>query len=72
MFTYESRFVLEPDDKRIKIWREQGTRNQPQNNLKKYQPQKCLLFNNSIPSCQTTDKLPKLLKIFIITTENYP
>ncbi|GFY33294.1 transposable element Tcb1 transposase [Trichonephila clavipes] len=31
MFTYESRFVLEPDDKRIRIWRKQGTRNQPQN-----------------------------------------
>ncbi|GFU80761.1 transposable element Tc3 transposase [Trichonephila clavipes] len=31
MFTDESRFALEPDDKRIKIWRKQGTRNQPQN-----------------------------------------
>ncbi|GFX70776.1 HTH_Tnp_Tc3_2 domain-containing protein [Trichonephila clavipes] len=31
MFTDESRFALEPDDKRIRIWREQGTRNQPQN-----------------------------------------
>ncbi|GFX46897.1 transposable element Tcb1 transposase [Trichonephila clavipes] len=31
MFTDESRFALEPDDKRIWIWRKQGTRNQPQN-----------------------------------------
>ncbi|GFT38948.1 transposable element Tcb1 transposase [Trichonephila clavipes] len=31
MFTDESRFVLEPDDKRIRISRKQGTRNQPQN-----------------------------------------
>ncbi|GFU28383.1 transposable element Tcb1 transposase [Trichonephila clavipes] len=31
MFTDESRFALEPADKRIKIWRKQGTRNQPQN-----------------------------------------
>ncbi|GFY22295.1 transposable element Tcb2 transposase [Trichonephila clavipes] len=31
MFTDESRFDLEPDDKRIRIWRKQGTRNQPQN-----------------------------------------
>ncbi|KFM68362.1 Transposable element Tc3 transposase, partial [Stegodyphus mimosarum] len=31
MFTDESRFVLEPDDKRIRIWREQRTRNQSQN-----------------------------------------
>ncbi|GFT10507.1 transposable element Tcb1 transposase [Trichonephila clavipes] len=31
MFTDESRFGLEPDDKRIRIWRKQGTRNQPQN-----------------------------------------
>ncbi|GFY36156.1 transposable element Tcb1 transposase [Trichonephila clavipes] len=31
MFTDESRFALEPDDKRIMIWRKQGTRNQPQN-----------------------------------------
>ncbi|GFW61121.1 transposable element Tcb1 transposase [Trichonephila clavipes] len=31
MFTDESRFPLEPDDKRIRIWRKQGTRNQPQN-----------------------------------------
>ncbi|GFS52612.1 transposable element Tcb1 transposase [Trichonephila clavipes] len=31
MFTDESRFSLEPDDKRIRIWRKQGTRNQPQN-----------------------------------------
>ncbi|GFV28485.1 transposable element Tcb1 transposase [Trichonephila clavipes] len=30
MFTDESRFALEPDDKRIRIWRKQGTRNQPQ------------------------------------------
>ncbi|GFX58225.1 transposable element Tcb1 transposase [Trichonephila clavipes] len=30
MFTDESRFALEPDDKRI-IWPKQGTRNQPQN-----------------------------------------
>ncbi|GFV81514.1 HTH_Tnp_Tc3_2 domain-containing protein [Trichonephila clavipes] len=31
MFTDESRFSLEPDEKRIRIWRKQGTRNQPQN-----------------------------------------
>ncbi|GFT62651.1 transposable element Tcb1 transposase [Trichonephila clavipes] len=31
MFTDESRFVLEPDNKRIRIWRKQGTRIQPQN-----------------------------------------
>ncbi|GFX57182.1 transposable element Tcb1 transposase [Trichonephila clavipes] len=31
MFTDESRFALEPDDKRIRIWRKQGTHNQPQN-----------------------------------------
>ncbi|KFM63069.1 Transposable element Tcb1 transposase, partial [Stegodyphus mimosarum] len=31
MFTDESRFALEPDDKRIRIWREQRTRNQSQN-----------------------------------------
>ncbi|GFT29690.1 transposable element Tcb1 transposase [Trichonephila clavipes] len=31
MFTDESKFTLEPDDKRIGIWRKQGTRNQPQN-----------------------------------------
>ncbi|GFW09769.1 uncharacterized protein TNCV_868311 [Trichonephila clavipes] len=31
MFTDESRFALKPDDKRIWIWRKQGTRNQPQN-----------------------------------------
>ncbi|GFU76300.1 cytochrome P450 4V2 [Trichonephila clavipes] len=31
MFTDESRFILEPDDKRIRIWRKQGTRNNPQN-----------------------------------------
>ena len=30
MFTDESRFALEPDDKRIRIYREQGTRIQPQ------------------------------------------
>ncbi|GFU65157.1 transposable element Tcb1 transposase [Trichonephila clavipes] len=31
MYTDESRFALEPDDKRIRILRKQGTRNQPQN-----------------------------------------
>ncbi|GFV81015.1 transposable element Tcb1 transposase [Trichonephila clavipes] len=31
IFTDESRFTLEPDDKHIRIWRKQGTRNQPQN-----------------------------------------
>ncbi|GFT39331.1 transposable element Tcb1 transposase [Trichonephila clavipes] len=31
MFTDESRFALEPDDKCIRIWRKQGTRNQSQN-----------------------------------------
>ncbi|GFV61306.1 transposable element Tcb1 transposase [Trichonephila clavipes] len=31
MFTDKLRFALEPDDKRIRIWREQRTRNQPQN-----------------------------------------
>ncbi|GFT32417.1 transposable element Tcb1 transposase [Trichonephila clavipes] len=31
MFTDESRFALDPDDKRIRIWRKQGTRNQLQN-----------------------------------------
>ncbi|GFU84509.1 hypothetical protein TNCV_1818411 [Trichonephila clavipes] len=31
MFTDESRFSLETDDKRIRIWRKQGTRNQPHN-----------------------------------------
>ena len=31
MFTDESRFTLEPYDKRIRIWREQEARNQPQN-----------------------------------------
>ncbi|GFX04696.1 transposable element Tcb1 transposase [Trichonephila clavipes] len=31
MFTDESRFSLELDDKCIRIWRKQGTRNQPQN-----------------------------------------
>ncbi|GFS90556.1 transposable element Tcb1 transposase [Trichonephila clavipes] len=30
MFHDESKFALEPDDKRIRIWRKQGTRNQPQ------------------------------------------
>ncbi|GFV51624.1 transposable element Tcb1 transposase [Trichonephila clavipes] len=31
VFTDESRFALETDDKRIRIWRKQGTSNQPQN-----------------------------------------
>ncbi|GFW33377.1 transposable element Tcb1 transposase [Trichonephila clavipes] len=31
MFSDESRFALEPDNKRIRIWRKQGTRKQPQN-----------------------------------------
>ncbi|GFW71223.1 transposable element Tcb1 transposase [Trichonephila clavipes] len=31
MFIDESRFALEPDDKRIRIWRKQGTRNKLQN-----------------------------------------
>ncbi|GFV25456.1 transposable element Tcb1 transposase [Trichonephila clavipes] len=31
IFTDETRFALEPDDKHIWIWRKQGTRNQPQN-----------------------------------------
>ncbi|GFT58400.1 transposable element Tcb1 transposase [Trichonephila clavipes] len=31
IFTDESKFALEPDDKRIRIRRKQGTRNQPQN-----------------------------------------
>ncbi|GFU52838.1 uncharacterized protein TNCV_2254561 [Trichonephila clavipes] len=31
MFTDESRFALEPDAKRIRIWRKQGIHNQPQN-----------------------------------------
>ncbi|GFV41131.1 transposable element Tcb1 transposase [Trichonephila clavipes] len=31
MFTDELRFALEPDDKHIRIWRKQETRNQPQN-----------------------------------------
>ncbi|GFS49992.1 HTH_Tnp_Tc3_2 domain-containing protein [Trichonephila clavipes] len=31
MFTDESRIALEPDDKRIRIWRKQETHNQPQN-----------------------------------------
>ncbi|GFV37062.1 transposable element Tcb1 transposase [Trichonephila clavipes] len=31
MFTDESKFALEPDDKCIRMWRERGTRNQPQN-----------------------------------------
>ncbi|GFY02480.1 transposable element Tcb1 transposase [Trichonephila clavipes] len=30
MFTDELRFALEPDNKRIRIWRKQETRNQPQ------------------------------------------
>ncbi|GFX89301.1 HTH_Tnp_Tc3_2 domain-containing protein [Trichonephila clavipes] len=30
LFTDESRFSLEPDDKRIRIWRKQGTRNYPE------------------------------------------
>ncbi|GFX37237.1 transposable element Tcb1 transposase [Trichonephila clavipes] len=31
MFTDESRFALEPNDTRIRIWRKQETRNQPKN-----------------------------------------
>ena len=31
MITDEAKFTLEPDNKRIRIWPEQGTRNQPQN-----------------------------------------
>ena len=31
MFTDESRFALQPDDKRVRVWREQGTRNRPEN-----------------------------------------
>ena len=31
LFINESKFVLEPDNKRIRLWREQGTHNQPQN-----------------------------------------
>ncbi|GFW93429.1 transposable element Tcb1 transposase [Trichonephila clavipes] len=31
MFADESRFALEPDDMCIRVWRERGTRNQPQN-----------------------------------------
>ncbi|KFM63379.1 hypothetical protein X975_08812, partial [Stegodyphus mimosarum] len=31
MFTDESRFALEPDDKRIRLWRKQRTHNQSQN-----------------------------------------
>lgn len=31
MFTDESRFVLQPDDKCVRAWREQGTCNRPQN-----------------------------------------
>ncbi|GFY30369.1 transposable element Tcb1 transposase [Trichonephila clavipes] len=30
MYTNESKFALEPVDKCIRIWRKQGTRNQPQ------------------------------------------
>ncbi|GBN72582.1 hypothetical protein AVEN_36487-1 [Araneus ventricosus] len=29
-FTDESRFSLQPDDKRVRVWREQGTRNRPE------------------------------------------
>ncbi|GFW53947.1 hypothetical protein TNCV_1086641 [Trichonephila clavipes] len=36
MFTDESRFALEPDDKRIRIWRKQGTRNHPQSIAEHY------------------------------------
>ncbi|GBL80413.1 hypothetical protein AVEN_92310-1 [Araneus ventricosus] len=31
MFTDESRFALQPDDKRVRVRREQGTRNRPEN-----------------------------------------
>ncbi|GBL80408.1 Transposable element Tcb2 transposase [Araneus ventricosus] len=31
MFTDESRFALQLDDKRVRVWREQGTRNRPEN-----------------------------------------
>ncbi|GBL80411.1 Transposable element Tcb1 transposase [Araneus ventricosus] len=31
MFTDESRFALQPDDKRVRVWREQSTRNRPEN-----------------------------------------
>ncbi|GBN11730.1 hypothetical protein AVEN_98779-1 [Araneus ventricosus] len=31
MFTDESRFALQPDDKRVRVWREQGIRNRPEN-----------------------------------------
>ncbi|GFW67414.1 transposable element Tcb1 transposase [Trichonephila clavipes] len=37
MFTDESRFALEPDGKRIRIWRKQGTRNQPRNITKHHE-----------------------------------
>ncbi|GFS52824.1 transposable element Tcb1 transposase [Trichonephila clavipes] len=36
MFINESSFPLEPDDKRIRMWRKQGTRNQPQNITEHY------------------------------------
>ncbi|GFW65727.1 transposable element Tcb1 transposase [Trichonephila clavipes] len=36
MFTDKSRFALKLDDKRIRIWRNQGTRNQPQNITKQH------------------------------------
>jgi len=31
MFSDDSRFVLQPDDKSVRVWREQGTRNRPEN-----------------------------------------
>ncbi|GBL82252.1 hypothetical protein AVEN_252432-1 [Araneus ventricosus] len=31
MFADESRFALQPDDKCVRVWREQGTRNRPEN-----------------------------------------
>ncbi|GBN03479.1 hypothetical protein AVEN_89730-1 [Araneus ventricosus] len=31
MFTDESRFSLQPDAKRVRVWREQGTLNRPEN-----------------------------------------
>ncbi|GFW70970.1 HTH_Tnp_Tc3_2 domain-containing protein [Trichonephila clavipes] len=34
MFTHESRFALEPDDKRIRIWCKQRTHNQPKTSPK--------------------------------------